>query len=184
MSDLSLGGGGLPPGWGYPSPIYVNGEYVSGGMIWMGKKAATEADIEALRQAVDGAAVTIDDGTLVGIYNWRWHTFAEEVALLQGRPPTSRMGGLGSQNYENQHVGESKGALFRKESDGPMWYTDTKGNLVYGIPRENAGCYHQKYVGDGYYDMVEGVEQGSPADKILGKGEFYWDEKRRLYDVK
>jgi hypothetical protein len=64
-----------------------------------------------------------------------------------------------------------------------MWYTDASGTLVYGIP-PMAGCYHKKYVGDGYYDNVEGVEQGSAADQILGRGEFYWDATRRLYDVR
>jgi len=181
--SLSSGGGYLPPGWGYPSPIYVDGQYLDDGMIWMDKVAATEADIAALNAAV-GTVAKIDQGTLVGIYNAFWMTFADKVGFLTGRPPVSRMGGLGSQNYENQLVGESKGALFRKESDGPMWYTDTKGNLVHGIPAANAGCYHNKYVGDGYYDIVEGVEQGSPADVILGSGEFYWDETRRLYDVR
>lgn len=184
MSDLSLGGGGIPANWSYPSPIYIDGSYQSDGMIWTGKKAATEADIEALKNSDAGPNVKIDERSLSGIYSWRWRTFAEEVMFLRGTPPTSRMGGLGSQNYENQLVGESQGALFRKESDGPMWYTDSKGNLVYAVPPKNAGCYHRKYVGDGYYDAVEGVEQGSPADKILGKGEFYWDEQRRLYDVK
>jgi len=182
MSELTTGGS-LPPNWGYPSPVYVGGEYRTDGMIWMGKERATEADIEALNEAV-GATAGVDDGTLVGIYSPLWITFADKVAFLQGNPPTSRMGGLGSQNYENQLVGESDGALFRKPTDGDMWYTTTEGNLVYGIPPDNAGCYHNVYVGDGYYDPTEGVAQGSAADKILGRGEFYWDEKRRLYDVK
>ena len=184
MSDLSTGGGGVPPNWGIPSPVYVGGSYKIGGMIWMGKEHATEADIAALQESQGDDDVEIDQGTLVGIYHWSWMSFSDKVAFLQGNPKPSRMGGLGSDAYERQLVGEGDGAIFRKESDGDMWYTTTGGELVYGIPPENAGCYHNVYVGDGYYDPTEGVEQGSKADEILGKGEFYWDEKRRLYDVK
>jgi len=178
MSDLSLGGGTLPEGWSHANPIYIGGEYKTGGFVWTGKHPATADDLSAI--AKFGAP---DQGTVSGLYSWDYHRFDELMAYLQGRPPTNRMGGIGSQNYENQLVGESDGALFRKESDGPMWYTNSEKKLVYGIP-PMAGCYHKKYVGDGYYDNVEGVEQGSKADAILGRGEFYWDEARRLYDVR
>ena len=182
MSELGGVGGQLPPNWGYPSPIYVDGKYQSDGMLWLGKEKATEADIQALKAEL-GEDVEIDEGTLCGTYTWHWIQFSDKVALLQGTQP-KRMGGLGSQVYEYQLVGGGDGCTFRKESEGDMWYINTAGDLVYGIPPDNAGAYYKKYVGDGYYDNVEGVEQGSAADDALGRGEFYWDEKRRLYDVK
>lgn len=181
MSDLSLGGGGFPPNWGQPSPVYVYGEYRTDGLIWLGTGPATSADIEALYDVKPGAA--IDSGTLVGTYAWDWISFSEKVILLQGGTPR-RMGGIGSQVYEYQHVGGGDGVTFRKESEGKMWYINKAGDLVNGIPPDNAGAYHWVDVGGGYRDAHEGVEQGSAADQILGRGEFFWDESRRLYDVR
>ena len=181
MSDLQ-NGQTVPEGWGYPSPVYVNGEYRTGGMIWLGKEKATEADIQALKASL-GEDVFIDQGTLCGTYTWHWIQFSDKVALLQGIQP-SRMGGLGSHVYEYQHVGGGDGCTFRKESEGDMWYTNTAGDLVYSIPPDNAGAYYWVDMGDNYRDAHEGVEQGSAADDALGRGEFYWDEARRLYNVR
>lgn len=172
MSDLGLGGVG-PDNWSNPSPVYINGGYVTGGMVWIGKQAVTIDDIRALQDAY-GKNVKIDMGSLVGLYDWSW------TSLFTRHSTGQPMGGVGSTAYENQHVGESQGAVFAKKA---IWYTDCSGELVKGIPPE-AGCYHLVMVGGGYMDAYEGPEKGSPADKVRGSGEFYWDEERKLYDVR
>ena len=172
MSDLSLGGGGELT-WSYPSPVYISGEYRLGGMVWMGKQEATVEDIEAMRNYY-GPDAEVDKTSLCGLWCWRWSSLFTRHST--GQPA----GGIGSQTYELQHVGDGAGALFAKDD---IWYTTCLGEFVKGVPPE-AGCYHLKYVGDGYHDAYEGPEVGSPADLIRGNGEFYWDDERKLYDVK
>ena len=171
MSDLSLGGGISK--WSQPSPVYINGEYVTGGMVWMGNQRVTLDDIQLLKNEM-GDSVKIDRGSLVGLYHWAWTSLWTRYSSGQSA------GGVGSEPYELQHVGEGQGAQFTKE---PIWYVDCSGEFVNGIPPE-AGCYHMVMVGGGYMDAVEGPEPGSPADKARGNGTFYWDDERKLYDVK
>ena len=172
MSDLTTGGNGVED-WAYPNKVYIDGSYVTNGMEWTGNEAATIADVKALQSAF-GDDVEIDKGTLVGLYDWRWTSLWSRNST--GQP----IGGVGSTAYENQHVGESQGASFSKKD---MWYTTCAGQLVYGMPPE-AGCYHWVYAGGGYKDAHQGPEKGSPADKARGDGEFYWDDERKLYDVR
>ena len=57
----------MPRNWGIPSPRYNyrTGKYVSGGMVWKGKKPAEESDIAAL-VARFGDSVKVDEESLVG----------------------------------------------------------------------------------------------------------------------
>ena len=171
MSDLTTGSS--LSDWSHPSPVYINGEYVTGGMVWMGKELVTLDDIQLLKKEM-GDNVKVDRGSLVGLYHWAWTSLFTRYS--SGQPA----GGVGSEPYELQHVGEGQGAQFTKE---PIWYTTCSGELVKGVPPE-AGCYHMVSVGGGYMDAVEGPEEGSPADGVRGGGTFYWDNERKLYDVK
>ena len=173
MSGYNYRQGVVPPGWSVPSPVFINGEYVDGGMVWMGKQEATQEDVAAVQESL-GDTVPIDRSSLCGLWCWRWSSFYTRHTT--GTPA----GGVGSVTYENQLVGDSHGVSFAKE---PIWYTNCDGVLVKGIPPE-AGAYHEVYLGDDYYDLVEGVEPGSIADEIRGNGEFYWDDNRKLYDVR
>ncbi len=75
MSDeLSLGGGSIPEPWGYPSPVYLDGRYQSGGIVWHGQEPATDADVANLKEAL-GDDVTIDQGSLVGTADPAYTTF-------------------------------------------------------------------------------------------------------------
>lgn len=172
MSDLGLGGT-FPDNWSHPRSVYVNGQYLDDGFIWVGKNPVTVADVVALADAV-GDKVKIDWRSLVGLYNRSWSTLFNK--LTPGATPT---GGEGSQAYENQLVGESQGVIFTKS---PIWYYDSDGKMVTGIPG-NAGEYHKKYVA-GYEDIIEGPEPGSVAATMLGDGEYYWDAERALYDIR
>ena len=175
MSDLGLGGGTLPPNWGIPSDVYIGGSYRNDGVIWMGKQAVTVADIVALAEATS-ENVKIDWRSLVGLYHRSWTTF-----FNQHKPGATPMGGEGSKLYELKLVGEAgNGVDFAEKA---IWYTNADGHMVSGIP-PNAGAYHMKYVGDGYYDAYEGPEPGSVAATMLGDGEYYWDAERALYDIK
>lgn len=70
MSKLSLGGSkDLPPGWGFPSPLYNHdtGKYDSSGMVWYGYPGHEKCkmkDIKALRAWK--AEVDIDLPTVFG----------------------------------------------------------------------------------------------------------------------
>lgn len=75
---LTTGGGSIPDGWGYPSPVYVRGFLgrrikKSGGFVWNGSQPATEADIARLLEWRAGAKV--DPGTLVGRSSKDYSTF-------------------------------------------------------------------------------------------------------------
>lgn len=165
---LTTGEGFVPDGWSYPAGK-------DGGMVWIGKEPATMSDYEALKQGL-GDNVQVDMRSIVGLYNIRWTS-----AWNQQNPNAIPMGGEGSVAYELKLVGEvGNGVQFTKD---PIWYYDSDGNLVKGIPPE-CGAYHQKYVGDGYYDNFEGPEPGSIAAKMHRGGEYYWDDVRKLYDVK
>jgi hypothetical protein len=181
MSEFT---GTLPPNWGYPAPVYVFGSYREDGMVWLGTAPATEEDIQALKDCT-AETVRIDERSLPGLYDWQWTTFGDQIMYMQDQgEPHRKMGGINSDTYELQFVGGGDGAQFRTAEEGDMWYVDTSGNMLYGIPPENAGCYHKVDTGGGYYHYVEGVEQGSAADRALGQGEFFWDTTRRLYDVR
>ena len=170
MSDLTLGGNGLD--WGAPAPVYMDGRYQTGGLIWLGTRAATEADKQAARDYYKRQNILFDEGTLVGTYHWAWNDFAWRHGAAK------KLGGIGSEVYEMQKVGQ--GVQFTSNA---IWYTNSDNKLVKGIPPQ-AGAYHYVDVGGGYRDAHEGPEPGSPADVYRGSGEFYWDEDQYLYDVR
>lgn len=72
MSNLSLGGGGIPFGWGMPSPLYNHekGAYESDGVLWLSEERCTMDDIEALKEAL-GENVNIDMATVFGGKSFR-----------------------------------------------------------------------------------------------------------------
>ena len=75
-SRLTFGNGGVPRGWGFPSPLYnfETHEYVVGPMIWHGRKPATPADIKRLRGYFhDG--IRIDRPSLRGKNDPKYSTF-------------------------------------------------------------------------------------------------------------
>jgi len=72
MSRLSLGDGGMPAGWGMPSPLYnfETGKYENDGIVWLSDERCTMADIEALKDAL-GENVNIDVATVFGGKSFR-----------------------------------------------------------------------------------------------------------------
>ncbi len=168
--SLVLGIMAIPDNWSNPSPVYRNGKYVTNGMVWVGLQQATEGDIEALKEATGGIA-DVDEASLVGRYHPDWSSNAS----LE-KPRNARMGGLGSETYQLQKVGE--GVRF---SDEPMWLR-RGGEMVYDSPID--GAYHVAKVGVTYTENRDGPEPGSEADVYLGDGEFYFDHKNGWWDVK
>ena len=59
MSDLTLGGGTLADGWGFPSPLfnYETMVYETKGMVWMKNEPATKDDVEALYRSLGHLSV-------------------------------------------------------------------------------------------------------------------------------
>ena len=175
MNDLSQGGdANLPDGWAYPSPVYVNGEYISGGIVWRMKTPATGRDIAALKLS-EGDGVTIDQGTLMGFYKPFYSAYGYRV---QGKQDPA--GGYGSENYEQQLIGENNNGV--EFATDPIWYYTSDGEYVKGIP-PNLGAFHKKHVGDNYYNLIEGPEPGSVADQMLDGGRYTWNETHKWYEI-
>jgi hypothetical protein len=72
MSDLSSGAGGMPAGWGMPSPLFNHQthKYESDGVVWLSDDRCTMSDIEALKDAL-GENVNIDIATVFGGKSFR-----------------------------------------------------------------------------------------------------------------
>ena len=177
MSDLSLGGTGLM--WSNPSPVYIDGEYVNGGMVWFGYEQCTTKDqqdwVDFLN--TDGGNRTIDDvkwdyDSFVGRFHKDWTSLHYTHSTGGSKP-----GGLGSHTYETQHVGA--GVQFAK---APIWHYTAEGALVKELP-ENAGAYHSVDVGGGYSDNHAGPAPDSPAAEYLGGGDYYFNESDGWYEV-
>jgi hypothetical protein len=69
MSDLSLGGGGFPAGWGMPSPLYnfETGQYENGGVVWHGYEGHEKCTLEDVNALKDyNPDVNIDMPTVFG----------------------------------------------------------------------------------------------------------------------
>lgn len=76
MAKQTLGQGGIPKDWGFPSPLYnlETGQYDSRGMVWQGKKPATKEDVAALRERF-GAKTKIDGNSKRGRKAPNYNTF-------------------------------------------------------------------------------------------------------------
>jgi hypothetical protein len=159
--------------------------------LWYGYNECTEEDIEDLKAFCAGGAGSggyprypvYEESTLKGRLFALWHAKSDPLSA------DNRAGGIKSRVYENQIVDPivsedeipPDNVLFRPEND-PMWYKDSDGNDVHGVP-PNSGAYHEAYVGDGYYDYVEGPRPGSQAEAILGDGKYVWDNAQLLWRV-
>ena len=155
--------------WSYPSPVYHDGKYQSGGMVWMGDQPATEADKQALRVYYTGEGEpAFDELSLVGLFDPEWSCFRHTV-----KPTRHPQGGLRSFAYEHQKVG--RGVKF---TDHAIFHFNEEGRHVHDIP-PNHGAYHTGVNGDAY----AGPEPDSEAERILGDGLYFWNVKRNWYEV-
>ena len=67
MSKLSLGGGGMPEGWGMPAPLFNHEthQYENDGVVWLSDDACTLDNIRELKESL-GENVNIDIATVFG----------------------------------------------------------------------------------------------------------------------
>ena len=159
--------------------------------LWYGYYEATQNDVDELHKFCKGGGYSnnpnepiIERGTMKGRLALLWHS-RQHPLDEEGE----RAGGIRSRIYENQIVDPipSKDAQvpdnvrFRDEDD-PMWYKDSEGNDVHGVP-PNSGAYHEAHIGDGYYDFFEGPRPDSEAERLLGSGRYVWDDKALLWRV-
>ena len=179
MSELTTGGP-TELMWSNPSPVYIDGEYVTGGMVWFGYEECTKEDQQDWVDFVNSGkgSMTIDDfewdyASFVGRYHpdWTSHHYSNTSG---GDKP----GGLGSFTYETQHVGA--GVQFAK---APIWHYTAEGEYVKEFPAD-AGAYHSVDVGGGYSDNHAGPAPDSDAAAYLGDSHYYFDETDCWYEVK
>lgn len=178
--DLTLGGPqGFP--WSYPS---VPPGQASGGMVYMGYLPATKTDYEMLRSWLNESPyhdfdsieemaeqILIDEKSVVGLWHPDWSDDWTDYAFPPGEDRWRAMGGEGSDEYMTQFLG--KGVQIAREK---IWHYNEKGEFVMEIPGL-VGEYHAKYLGDGYYDNYVGPEPGSRAAELLGKDQYYLDDR-------
>jgi hypothetical protein len=159
-----------PGGWSYPSPVSVNGQMMSDGMIWTGDHPVTEEQMAELTET-RGHETSIDSLTKVG----RWHPNYDTFYHVHNQS-APRQGGIGSFAYETQKCG--KGVVFTKTG---IMFHHRNGKYKFGVPHN--GAYHHRMAGDGQEDFA-GPEPGSEAEKLLGDGEYFWDNGHQWYDIR
>ena len=174
MSDLTLGGPDIP--WSHPSPVYnpVTKTYEHEGYVFMGLEPVTQEDYDKL-SAYTGKPVTeadCDAPSLVGRHHPDWNShFYESVE------PHQRPGGLGSDTYREQKVGD--GVKFATKA---IWHTNAEGNMVKEIPGD-CGEYHTVMYPGGYADNFVGPAPESQAEERLGDGSYYFDDNHEWYAI-
>ena len=168
---------GIPDGWAFPNPVMFGDKAATGGMVWIGTRRMSADDKAELRKVM-GPSVLIDPRSVVGKYDMRWTTFFN---YYTDNPIPS--GGVGSECYELQLVGEVGGGV--KFADEPIFAFNPQkpeDGLIFAIPPD-AGAYHQLFSG-GYVDNFWGPEPGSEADRLHSGGTYLWNRSRKLYEVK
>lgn len=166
---MSLNPTNVPPGWAAPHSDDNDGIY------WKETRPCTMSDYLHLKDVM-GDSTKVDMRTVCGTYNKRWTTYWN-----QKNPDAVPSGGEGSTVYELQHVGEAgNGVQFSKKA---IWHYNADGDYVKELPG-NAGEYHKAPQNSSYQDAFVGPEPGSKAALMLGTGEYYWDDVRKLYDIK
>lgn len=163
------GGSNVPPGWAAPHNQDNDGIY------WKGEQPLTAEEYLHLLDEL-GDTTKIDRRTIVGVLDRRWTTYWNV-----NNPDAVPSGGEGSTVYELQHVGGAgSGVQFSKKE---IWHYNADGDYVKEVPG-NAGEYHKAPLNSSYQDCYVGPAPASAAALLLSTGEYYWDENRKLYDIK
>ncbi len=168
MSNQPILNGPMPPDWSIGSPVYIDGGYTSGGLVWMGMNPATPENIAAATLAL-GDDTVFDYGTFYGRLDRRYKAYPYRIKNIP-----DPCGGLGSFTYQNQKVGYDV-----KFAEEMIFYFDESGNYVKGIP-PNCGAHHSNYYGE----ATVGPRPGSESEEILGEdGKYTWDEDNEYWVV-
>lgn len=84
---LTFGEGGVPRGWGYPSPLYnfETHQYDVGPIVWHGRKPCTMADVKRLRSFF-GDNAKVDRPSMKGRSDPGYSTWSERQLKRKKSP--------------------------------------------------------------------------------------------------
>lgn len=189
---LTTGGpsANLPVGWaepwGYPKYRVF---------IWVGELPATDDDIARLRTKVPGAKV--DKASLVGTHDRAWNArqyerkFGDREELLKegklGDPWETLPcpGGLGSWEYQSQHLPEGIDRVCAPRKwlwyDKPYMDSLPKGSKNTLIRSKGGEPVHMVDKGDGAIDQYFGGRPKSPAEGVT---KLVWDAETQTHKLK